>query len=130
MTFFDLFSDLTEVRADNHRHPLPHLVFIAVCMILCGANDWKMVSASGKKKAKWLKRYIPLPHGVPTHHTFGRELARLDPEEFQRCFIQWVSQIAERTHGEVVAIDGKTLRRSYDKQDDKAAIHMINAWGE
>ena len=129
MTFFDLFSDLTEVRADNHRYPLPHLVFIAVCMILCGANDWKMVSALGKKKAKWLKRYVPLPHGVPSRHTFGRVFARLDPKEFQRCFIQWVGQIAERTHGEVVAIDGKTLRRSYDKQDDKAAIHMVNAWG-
>ena len=77
MLFFDLFSDLTEVRADDHRYPLPHLVFIAVYMILCGANDWKMVSALGKKKTKWLKRYIPLLHGAP-RHTFDRVLARLN----------------------------------------------------
>ena len=64
MTLLDAFSDLTEVRADNHRYPLSHLVFIAVCMITCGADDWKMVSYLGKKKLSWLKLYIPLPHGV------------------------------------------------------------------
>lgn len=128
MTLLDVFSDLKEFRADNHRYPLPHLVFIAVCMILCGADDWKMVSKLAKRKQKWLKKYIPLSHGVPSQHTFRRVFARLDPEQFRECFIQWVSAVAERTHGEVIAFDGKTLRRSYDKQDEKAAIPMVNAW--
>ena len=128
MTLLDAFSDLTEVRADNHRYPLSHLVFIAVCMITCGADDWKMVSSLGKKKLSWLKLYIPLPHGVPSHQTFIRVFERIDPDEFRECFIAWVKLIAKRTHGEVIAIDGKTLRRSYDKQSNKAAIHMVNAW--
>ena len=128
MTLLDAFSNLKEFRADNHRYPLAHLVFIAVCMILCGADDWNMVSKLGKRKFRWLSQFIPLPHGVPSHHTFIRVFAKLDPEQFRECFIKWVSAIANRTHGEVVAIDGKTLRRSYDKQDDKAAIHMVNAW--
>ncbi|MGI9278480.1 MAG: ISAs1 family transposase [Endozoicomonas sp.] len=128
MPLLDVCSELTEIRADNHRHPLPNLVFIAVCMITCGADDWKMVSELAKKKKSWLKLFIPMPHGVPSHHTFIRVFERLDPDEFRECFINWVKQIAERTYGEVVAIDGKTLRRSYDKGDNKAAIHMVNAW--
>ncbi len=128
MTLLDTFSELTEVRADNHRYPLSHLVFIAVCMITCGAEDWKMVSYLGKKKLSWLKLYIPLPHGIPSQHTFIRVFERIDPDEFRQCFITWVSLIAQRTHGEVIAIDGKTLRRSYDKGSNKAAIHMVNAW--
>ena len=128
MTLLDAFSDFEEFRADNHRYPLPHLVFIAVCMILCGADDWKMVSKLGKRKRSWLKQYIPSPHGVPSHHTFIRVFAVLDPEQFRERFIKWINSIVERTHGEVVALDGKTLRRSYDKGDDKAAIHMVSAW--
>ncbi|WP_281645199.1 ISAs1 family transposase [Parendozoicomonas sp. Alg238-R29] len=128
MTLLDAFSNLEEFRADNHRYPLPHLVFMAVCMILCGADDWKMVSKLGKRKSKWLSRFIPLPHGVPSHHTFTRVFATLDPEQFRGCFIKWVSAIADRTHGEIVAVDGKTIRRSHDKKNDKAAIHMVNVW--
>lgn len=127
--FLDLFASLSEVRADNHRHPLPHLVFMAVSMTLCGANDWNGVARLASLKTRWLSQYIPLPYGTPSHHTFRRVFARLDPDEFRECFIKWVSLIVERTAGEVIAIDGKTLRRSYDKQDDKAAIHMVNAWG-
>ncbi len=97
-------------------------------MITCGAEDWKMVSYLGKKKLSWLKLYIPLPHGIPSQHTFIRVFERIDPDEFRQCFITWVSLIAQRTHGEVIAIDGKTLRRSYDKGSNKAAIHMVNAW--
>ncbi|WP_252179765.1 ISAs1 family transposase [Endozoicomonas sp. 4G] len=97
MAPFGVFSELTEVRADNHRHPLPHLVFIAICMIICGAEDWNMVSELGKKKKTWLKRYIPLPHGIPSQHTFIRVFERLDPKEFRKCFIKWAQLIAERT---------------------------------
>ena len=127
--FLEIFENLPEERADNHRYPLAHLVFIAVCMTLCGANDWNGIASLAKCKIGWLSKYIPLPHGTPSHHTFRRVFARLDPDAFRECFIQWVSLIAERTAGEVIAIDGKTLRRSYDKQSDKAAIHMVNAWG-
>lgn len=128
MTLLEAFSDLPDERASNKRYPLPHMVFIAVCGVVCGAEDWEMVEVLGKSKLDWLRRFIPLSHGIPSHDTFSRVFARLDPEAFQGCFIQWVRQLAQLSAGEVVAIDGKTLRHSYDKGDDKAAIHMVNAW--
>jgi len=128
MSLLEAFADLPDPRAENRRYPLPHMVFIAVCMTLCNADDWEMVSYLGQKKLSWLKRYIPLPHGIPSHDTFSRVFSRLDTQAFHHCFISWASMIAEKTQGEVVAVDGKTLRRSYDKSDDKAAIHMVNAW--
>ena len=103
-------------------------MFVAVCMVLCGAEDWEMVESLGKAKLSWLRRFIDLPHGIPSHDTFSRVFARLKPEAFQACFMGWVQTIAQSALGEVVAVDGKTLRGSYDHGDDKAAIHMVSAW--
>jgi len=128
MPLLDIFDELPDPRAENRRYPLPHLVFIAVCMTLCNADDWEMVSYLAKKKLNWLRRYIPLPHGVPSHDTFSRVFSRIDPQAFNQCFITWTNEIAKKTQGEVIAIDGKTLRRSYDRENGKAAIHMVNAW--
>ena len=128
MTLLEAFAELPDPRASNKRYALSDMVFIAVCMVLCGAEDWPMVESLGKAKLEWLRRFIALPHGVPSHDTFSRVFARVKPEAFQSCFMQWVQGIVGSTLGEVVAVDGKTLRRSYDRGDDKAAIHMVSAW--
>jgi hypothetical protein len=128
MTLLEAFAELPDPRASNKRYCLPDMVFTAVCMVLCGAEDWKMVESLGKTKLVWLRQFIGLPHGIPSHDTFSRVFARLKPEAFQHCFVTWVRAMAQCTAGEVVVVDGKTLRRSYDKDDDKAAIHRVSAW--
>ena len=82
----------------------------------------------GKKKEKWLKQFLELPNGIPSHDTFARVFARIDPQQLQNSFLSWIKSINKITEGEVIAIDGKTLRHSYDKGKDKGAIHMVSAW--
>ena len=82
----------------------------------------------GRSKLAWFQSFLELPHGIPSHDTFGDVFARLDPVQLQNCFISWTQAIAELLPGEVVAIDGKTARRSYDQAAKKGAIHMVSAW--
>lgn len=128
MVLLEAFAELPDPRAENRRYPLPQLIFIAITMVLSSADDWEMVEELAKTKVAWLKKFIPLPHVIPSHDTFGRVFARLDPQAFQAAFVAWVAQVSSQSAGEIIAIDGKTLRRSYDTKDDKAAIHMVNAW--
>ena len=112
VVLLEAFAELPDPRAENRRYPLPHLIFIAITMVLSSADDWKMVEELAKTKVAWLKKFIPLPHGIPSHDTFGRVFARLDPEAFQPAFVVWVAQMSSQSAGEIIAIDGKTLRRS------------------
>ena len=82
----------------------------------------------GKSKYKWFKKFLELPNGIPSHDTFARVFSLLNPEQLQQSFLKWIESISRITFGEIVAIDGKTLRRSYDKSKDKPAIHMVSAW--
>jgi len=104
------------------------LLTISICGAICGANDWVAVSAFGRAREAWLGTFLELPNGIPSHDTFTDVFAKIDPEQFRTCFMSWVSGLAELLPGDVVAIDGKTLRRSYDKQDSRASIHMVSAW--
>lgn len=128
VVLLEAFAELPDPRAENRRYPLPHLIFIAITMVLSRADDWEMVEELAKTKVAWLKKFIPLPHGIPPHDTFGCVFARLHSEAFQAAFVVWVAQVSSQSAGEIIAIDGKTLRHSYDTKDDKAAIHMVNAW--
>jgi len=110
------------------RHKLNDMIVLAICGVICGAEGWTDIEEFGQSKEEWLRQYLELPHGIPSHDTFGRLFAVIDPESFQRCFIDWVKHLAKITKGEVVAIDGKTARRSYSNEDNKAAIHMVSAW--
>jgi len=101
---------------------------IAICAVICGADTWVEMEAYGRAKEPWLRRFLCLPHGIPSHDTFARVLARLKPEELQQCFLRWMQAVSKVTQGEVVAIDGKTLRRSFDRATGKGAIHMVSAW--
>jgi predicted transposase YbfD/YdcC len=122
------FSDIPDSRSEHgKRHLLSDMVAIAVCAVVCGAEGWLDVELFGHAKESWLKTFLRLPHGIPSHDTFGRVFAMIDPDRFERCFQAWTSALAGVIVG-VVAIDGKTLRRSFDTADDKASIHMISAW--
>ena len=129
ITLIDHFSNLTDPRIDRTKdHKLIDIVVIAVCAVICGADGWVGMETYGKAKYKWLKQFLELPNGIPSHDTFSRVFARLDPEEFQTCFLDWIKSISQLIPGEVISIDGKTLRHSYDRENKKKAIHMISAW--
>ena len=123
------FRSLPDPRVERTKqHLLVDIMAIAVCAVVCGADAWTEVEDFGKIKKKWLKRFLALPNGIPSHDTFGRVFAALDPEAFQQCFVRWVQRVAHLTAGEVIAIDGKTLRRSHDAVKHKDAIHLVSAW--
>ena len=110
------------------RQDLLEIIVIAICGILCGADSWVEIAEFGQAKQAWLKQFLRLPNGIPSHDTFGRVFALLDPQAFQQCFLTWIRSLSQRTQGEVVAIDGKTLRRSFDRAAGHAALHLISAW--
>jgi predicted transposase YbfD/YdcC len=123
------FADLDDPRIDRSKlHKLLDIVVIAICAIICGADDWVAVEMFGNAKHEWLKEFLELPNGIPSHDTFGRVFGALDPEQFQSSFLNWMSAVSEVTQGQVVALDGKTLRRSHDKTLGKKAIVMVSAW--
>jgi predicted transposase YbfD/YdcC len=127
-TITEHFSKLDDPREKNRWHPLFDIIVIAICAAICGADSWVDVELFGKSKYEWLKQFLKLPHGIPSHDTFGRVFALLDAEQFQACFTEWVNAISDVFQGQVVAVDGKTLRRSYDKAIGKQAIQMVSAW--
>jgi hypothetical protein len=107
------FGEVADPRIDRHKeHKLLDILVIAICAILCGANDWVAVETFGKAKRVWFERFLDLAHGIPSHDTFGRVFARVSPEALQTCFLGWIQAVAQVTEGQVVALDGKTLRRS------------------
>lgn len=106
------------------------ILTVAICAIICGADDWNGIEAYGKAKEAWFKEFLPLPHGIPSHDTFGRVFRWLDPQVFEQCFLEWVQAVIQVTDGQVIAVDGKTLRRSQDAANGKGPIHMVSAWAE
>ena len=125
------FDDLEDPRMERTRlHSLGDILFITLCAVLCGANGWIEVQVYGEAQRSWLKTVLLLPNGIPSHDTFGRVFGLLDPEAFERCFQRWMADLAEASKGRLIAIDGKTLRHSFNKADNRAAIHMVSAWCE
>lgn len=124
------FSTLPDPRRDDSRthHKLPDMIVIAICAVICGADSWVSVESFGHAKFNYLSRFLELPHGIPSHDTFGRVFGLIDSTQFEHCFIKWISHVIQVTDGEVVAVDGKQLRRSYDTSTDKAPIHLVSAW--
>ena len=130
-SFQDHFASLTDPRsshAPNQRHELIDILVIAVCAVICGAEGWEDIEEYGKAQAEWFAQVLDLPHGIPGHDTFRRVLARLDPEELTQCFISWTGALSDLSGGDIVSLDGKTLRHSFDRAASKAAIHMVSAW--
>jgi len=123
------FADLQDPRVERtKRHKLLDIVVLAICGVICGADDWVSIEEFGEAKLEWFQGFLELPNGIPSHDTFGRVFGRLDPDQFQTCFTNWILSVSEVTKGQVIAIDGKTLRRSHDKALGKGAIVMVSAW--
>jgi predicted transposase YbfD/YdcC len=123
------FSKVKDPRIErSKRHQLMDILIIAICGVICGADNWVDIELFGNTKIAWLKSFLDLPNGIPSHDTFGRVFAKIDPEEFESSFMEWVQAINQLTQGQVIAIDGKQLRGSHDKQSGKSAIYMVSAW--
>ncbi len=123
------FATLTDPRVDRTKeHHLLDILTIALCAIISGADEWVAMEAYGKVKREWFATFLAVPNGIPSHDTFGRVFAALDPEQFQACFLAWVQSAVTLTEGAVVACDGKQVRRSHGRGAGKAAVHMVSAW--
>jgi predicted transposase YbfD/YdcC len=123
------FLSVEDPRDGPHLlHPLVNIIAIAICGVICGADEWTEIEEFGHAKYDWLKRFLDLTHGIPSHDTFGRVFGRLDAQQFEEVFMSWVQAVAEKTQGQVIAIDGKTVRRSHDQHLGKKAVHMVSAW--
>lgn len=123
------FSGLEDPRDGiKRRHKLIDMIAIAVAGVICGADDWVSIAAFGRAKADWLGRFLELENGIPSHDTFGRVFSLLAPEAFETCFRAWVESIRQVLPDEVIAIDGKTLRRSHDRAAGLAPLHLVSAW--
>jgi len=124
----DHFATLTDPRRRKVIYPLINVVTIAICAVICGADDFVAIAAYGRKKRKWLAQFLDLKDGIPSHDRFNAILGAIKPAEFEACLLSWITALHEITAGQVVAIDGKTLRRSFDAATGKSAIHMVSAW--
>lgn len=128
-TLVEHFSNITDPRIDRtKRHKLIDILVIAICATICGAEGWEEFELFGQSKLDWFKRFLELPNGIPSDDTFRRVFARISPRQFQQCFLEWVRSVYHLTQGQVVAIDGKLSRRSYDRASGKTAINMVSAW--
>jgi predicted transposase YbfD/YdcC len=125
----DHFADLEDPRIDrNQRHRLTDIVTIAICAVICGAETWVDIADFGRIKEPWFRTFLALPHGIPSHDTFGRVFARLNPVQLQTGFLSWVKATFARIDPPVVAIDGKALRGSQEKVHGIAPLAMVSAW--
>ena len=123
------FAEIDDPRVDwNKSHELLDIIIIAICAVICGANNWIQIEEFGSSKREWLELFLELKSGIPSHDTFNRVFSRLDPKQFQNAFISWVQSIRKVINGEIIAVDGKTNRRTHDKKLGKNAIHMVSAW--
>lgn len=124
----DHFGGLTDPRRRKVVYPLVNIVTIAICAVICGADDFVSIAAFGRKKKRWLGTFLDLSAGIPSHDRFNAVLAALQPAEFEACLLSWIGALQEALPGQIVAIDGKTLRRSFDAASGKSAIHLVSAW--
>jgi len=125
----DHFCSLSDPRILlKTRHKLIDIIVITLCAVLAGADEWTEIAEFGRIREKWFRTFLELPFGIPSHDTFGRVFSMIRPEEFEKCFLDWVRAAFRDIAPQVVAIDGKTLRHSYDRSSKKAAIHMVSAW--
>jgi predicted transposase YbfD/YdcC len=123
------FTDIADPRGKNIIHKLHDILVIAICAVICGADGWVEVEAFGQSKQSWFKRFLDLPGGIPSHDTFGRVFARLQPDAFEKCFTAWISVVAGGSGGKLLAIDGKSIRRSFEHGWDKSGMaHMVSAF--
>ena len=132
-SFQDHFASLSDPRsfhAPNLRHDLIDILVIAVCAVICGAEGWEDIEDYGHAQAQWFSEVLDLPHGIPGHDTFRRVLSQLDPEELSECFVSWTTSLSDLSRGEIVSVDGKTLRHSFDREDHPRPSRLLHQESE
>jgi len=128
-SFHSYFSVIHDMRQQGKvLHKLIDVLFIAVAAFIAGADDWEIVILFAEERKEWLKKYLELPNGIPSVHTFRRVFRLIDPKQFEKCFILWTKEIARRSRGDIIAIDGKTARGAKDNGNDTSLIHIVSAW--
>lgn len=129
LSLVESFSSIEDPRVERHKlHKLIDIIVLTICAVVSGSDGWESIAQFGEEKEDWLRQWIALENGIPSHDCIARVMARIPASEMTDCFIAWVKSVADLTEGEVVAIDGKTLRRSYNKKDKLGAVHMVSAW--
>ena len=124
-----IFSEIEDPRAERTRvHLLTDILIIAILSVIAGGNGWEDMENYGLSKYDWLEQFLTLPKGIPSADTFRRVFERIDPKVFERCFRRWVESIVETVGAQVIPIDGKTLKGSYDRAQGKTALHLVSAW--
>jgi predicted transposase YbfD/YdcC len=128
-SFVEHFAGLKDSRIERKKlHALPDILVLVVCAMISGAEGWEDIAAFGRSKLDWLRRFIPLKNGIPSHDCIAYVISRLDPKHFSACFTQWTQDVREVTQGEVIAVDGKTARGSQNRKRGKNPLHMVSAW--
>lgn len=128
-SIFQHFSSLPDPRVERTRaHPLLTILAITTLAVIAGADGWVAIETFGKAKQDWLSQFLDLSNGVPSHDTFSRVLSRLDPVQFQRCFLDWIHAIASKLNAKLISIDGKTLKGSYDRENKIDSLQLVTAW--
>ncbi len=131
ISLVDYFADLPDPRFDRRkRHCLTDILCITICAVICGAQHWTQVEQFGSAKEAWFRTFLTLENGIPSHDTFGTVFAVLNPVEFEKRFILWVEALAQHSVGDIISVDGKALRHSFDRASSKAAIHMVSAFSD
>jgi len=128
VVFLRCFSDLKDPRRPNVRHFFTDILSIAILAVMCRSDDWEEVVLYGRANQQWLNTFLELPNGIPSDDTFSRVFARINPDAFEKCFIQWTQSLASSSDGRLVAIDGKVLRHSFKHGWNKQMVHLVSAW--
>jgi hypothetical protein len=124
----DAFAHVSDPRSANARHRLCDIFVMALCAVIRGAEGWEDLEEYGQAQAEWFPQFLKLPHGIPSPDTFRRVLSRLKSDELTQCCVSWTEVLRESLDGAIVAVDGKTRRRSFDRAASQGAIHMVSAW--
>lgn len=128
-SLLDHLSVIRDPRLDrNKKHDLHEMLFVAICAVISGAEGWSDIVEFAESKKHWLRRFVKLDNGVPVDDTFARVLSRISPRALQECFVNWTQAVFELTEGEIVAIDGKTARRSHNRRQNEGPLHCVRAW--
>ena len=128
-SFLNHFQDLKDPRIDRTKdHLLIDIIAISILAVISGADGWTAIETYGRAKEQWLRKFLELPNGIPSHDTISRVFQRLNPEEFAASFSSWINLIVQKLGAEVIAIDGKTLKQSYDRNSFQKALHIVSAW--
>jgi predicted transposase YbfD/YdcC len=130
MAIFGQMKDPRRTRKGNFKHELIEIIFLVISAVVSGCNDWETIAVFGESQLKWLQKYYPYKNGIPSHDTINRVFSAMDSKVFGSYFIKWTQEICQLSNGDIVAVDGKTIRRSYDKNTCQSAIHIVSAYAQ